>query len=50
MSRCKERSVRLFKFLVLTILVAGLAYGLYEYRIFTAVQPHDLLLAVTTQK
>ena len=37
MSRCKERSVRLFKFLVLAILVAGLAYGFYEYRIFTAV-------------
>ena len=36
-SRCKERSVRLFKFLVLAILVAGLAYGFYEYRIFTAV-------------
>lgn len=37
MLRYKERSVRLFKFLALTILVAGLVYGCYEYRIFTSV-------------
>jgi hypothetical protein len=37
MLRCKERSVSLFKFLVLAILVAGLTYGCYEYRVFTAV-------------
>jgi hypothetical protein len=37
MLRFKKRSVRLFKFLVFAILVAGLAYGCYEYRTFTAV-------------
>jgi hypothetical protein len=37
MLRCKKRSARLFKFLVFVILVAGLAYGCYEYRTFTAV-------------
>ena len=37
MSSCKIRGVKLFKFLVLVILAAGLVYGWYEYREFTAV-------------
>ncbi|MCO5384147.1 MAG: hypothetical protein NHB15_20470 [Methanosarcina barkeri] len=37
MSSCKIRGVKLFKFLVLFILAAGLVYGWFEYREFTAV-------------